>query len=294
MSPLNEEVESTAVSDETSLAAQKPGGGVQGKAAKIAQRAKASAPARIYTRLNAVDFMNSAFQFSVLVVVCLFPVLVIFADVTGKSVQSAVVTRMGLNAQAAKDVEGLIGSGKGALTSLTIVGAAFLVLCAIGIASTLQGWYQKVFDVPPPDGWKRPLINRVAWFIGLLAYLTVEVIIGQHTGPAGGRVLIFACEFVVSVFFWWWSVHVLLFGRMGWRELFPTGLATAFCLTGLSVFSALLFSSSIISDEASYGPIGVMMVLLSYCIGLGVVIHIGAVVGRMWNERHAGVEQQPV
>ena len=27
------------------------------------------------------------------------------------------------------------------------------------------------------------------------------------------------------------------------------------------------------------------MVLLSWCIGFGVVVHIGAVVGKMWNER---------
>jgi membrane protein len=93
------------------------------------------------------------------------------------------------------------------------------------------------------------------------------------------------------VLFWWWSVHLLLFGRLGWRQLFPTGLVTAICLTGLSVFSALLFSSSIVSDENSYGPVGVMMVLLSYCIGLGVVIHIGAVFGRMWDERHTPVQE---
>jgi membrane protein len=290
MPPLNEQVESIAVSDETPPATNKPGRGAQTKVAKIAQRATTSAPVRIYKRLNAVDFMNSAFNFSVLLVVCFFPVLVIFADVTGKSIQNGVITRLGLNPQAAKDVEGLIGSGRGAMASLTIIGAAFLVLCAIGIASTLQGWYQRVFEVVPPDGWKKPLINRAAWCIGVLAYLYVQVLIGEQTGPAGGRLLIFVCEFVVSLFFWWWSLHVLLYGRMGWRALFPAGLTTAICSTGLSVFSALLFSNSIISDENSYGPIGVMMVLLSYCIGVGVVLHIGAVVGRMWNERHTPAE----
>jgi membrane protein len=78
---------------------------------------------------------------------------------------------------------------------------------------------------------------------------------------------------------------VLLAGQVSWWEAFPSGLATAICLTGLGVFSALLFSNSIVSDEKSYGPVGVVMVLLSWCIGFGVVIHIGAVVGRMWNER---------
>ena len=114
--------------------------GVKAKAAKVAQRAKESAPVRIYSRLTAVDFMNSAFNFSVLIVVCLFPVLVIISDLTGRDIRHTIITRMGLNAQAAKDVDGLIGSGRGALATLTVIGAAFLVLCAVGIASTLQSW----------------------------------------------------------------------------------------------------------------------------------------------------------
>lgn len=97
--------------------------------------------------------------------------------------------------------------------------------------------------------------------------------------------LIFVCEFAISTLFWRWSVHLLLAGRVGWREAFPSGLATSICLTGLGVFSALLFSNSIVSDEKSYGPVGVVMVLLSWCIGFGVVLHLGAVIGRMWNER---------
>ena len=32
-----------------------------------------------------------------------------------------------------------------------------------------------------------------------------------------------------------------------------------------------------------------MMGLLSYAIGFGVCIHLGAVVGRMWSERHMTV-----
>jgi hypothetical protein len=33
------------------------------------------------------------------------------------------------------------------------------------------------------------------------------------------------------------------------------------------------------------GPIGVVTVLMSYLIGYGVCLHLGAVVGRMWGER---------
>ena len=64
-------------------------------------------------------------------------------------------------------------------------------------------------------------------------------------------------------------------------------------MTGLGVFSNLLFSSQIVSSATDYGPIGVVMVLLSYLIGLGVCIHLGAVAGRAWNERRPGPPADP-
>jgi len=57
-------------------------------------------------------------------------------------------------------------------------------------------------------------------------------------------------------------------------------------LDRLGVFSALLFSGSIVSDQKSYGSVGVMMAILSYLIGFGVCIHLGAIFGRLWNESH--------
>jgi membrane protein len=71
------------------------------------------------------------------------------------------------------------------------------------------------------------------------------------------------------------------------------GLATAVCVTGLGVFSGLLLSQQIASSHSDYGPIGVVMVLLSYLIGLGVCIHLGAVAGRMWDERHPEPAAEP-
>ena len=106
------------------------------------------------------------------------------------------------------------------------------------------------------------------------------MVVGEQTGPAGGHLLTFVCEFAIAVLFWWWTVHFLLHGRIGWRALLPAALATGFCLTGLAVFSLLLFSGSITSGEKSYGPIGVVLVLLYYLIGAGVCLLLGAVFGR--------------
>jgi hypothetical protein len=64
-------------------------------------------------------------------------------------------------------------------------------------------------------------------------------------------------------------------------------VATGFCITGLGIFSALLFSDQITSGEKTYGPAGVVLTVISYLIGYGVCLHLGAVFGRVWNDLHA-------
>jgi membrane protein len=257
------------------------------KATATTDRVKTGSVGTFWSRLNAVEFMNSAVMFAGLFLVCFFPFLAVVDAATGRNTQKTITLRLGLSGQAAKDVDALISTGHQTVSALSVIGAIVLVLFAIGIPGILQAWYQKVYDQPAPHGGVgRQLARKLVWVAGLLAYLWIEALVGEQTGPVGGRVLTFVCEFAVSVLFWWWTVHFLLLGRIGWRALLPTALATGFCLTGLAVFSLLLFSGSITSGEKSYGSIGVVLVLLYYLIGSGVCLLLGAVFGQMWNESH--------
>jgi membrane protein len=158
----------------------------------------------------------------------------------------------------------------------------------MGVASTLQVWYQRVYSQPPAQTLWRQLANRLLWLGGLMGYLTVQDFAFIQLKQVGGaRAPIYAATFILAVAFYWWTPHVLLLGRVAWRRLLPVGVATAACVTGLGVFSALVFSPQIVSSHADYGAIGVVIVLLSYLIGLAVCIHLGAVAGRMWDERRS-------
>jgi membrane protein len=260
--------------------------GLRHRGAAAADRIKTGSVGMFWSRLNAVDFMNSALMFAGLFLVCFFPFLAVVDAATGRNTQQTITERMGLNAQAAHDVDALISAGNQTVSTLSVLSAIVLVLFAIGIPGVLQAWYEKVYDQQAPYGGLRQFTRKLIWVAGFLAYLWLQALVGQQVGPAGGHVLIFVCEFAISVLFWWGTVHFLLDGRIGWRALLPAALATGFCLTGLAVFSALLFSGSIISGEKSYGPIGVVLVLLYYLIGAGVCLLLGAVFGQMWNERH--------
>jgi membrane protein len=256
-------------------------------------RVRGSVAARYWSQLTAVDFMNSSMYFAALCVLCLFPFFAVTTDLAGRNVATGIITRMGLNPQAAQDVHGLIAPTHQAVASLTVFSIVWLVFGPLAIAATMQEWYQKVYDQPPSGNAILSLAYRAGWFVGLVGYSVANALIGKLVGRSGGQVPIFVIDLVVAVLFWWFSAHLLLRGRVRWRHTLPTGVATGICVTGLALFSSLFFSSSIISGENNYGPVGIISVLLSYLIGWGVCVHLGAVFGRMWSERHAGVATGP-
>jgi membrane protein len=102
---------------------------------------------------------------------------------------------------------------------------------------------------------------------------------------AGGPVLFGVVILVAFTGFWWFSMWFLLVGRIPWRRLFPSAVATGLCWLGMvAVFSAT-FSGMVISSYNRYGPIGVVFDIMSYLLAIGVVIILGAVVGIVWHER---------
>ena len=150
-----------------------------------------------WSRLNAVDFMNSSLQFAALAVLCLFPFLITVSAESGGDARHALIARLGLDQKAAQDVDELMSSGSHSVTTLSIVGAIFVLLGAMGIASTLQVWYQRVYDQPPAHTWGRQLTNRFLWLGGLLLYLTAQDFSFIQLKPVGsGRVPIYVATFI--------------------------------------------------------------------------------------------------
>jgi membrane protein len=248
-----------------------------------------SAAGKYWSQLTAVDFMNSSLAFSALAVLCAFPFLAVVLGAWGGDVREAIVARMGLNAEAAKQVDAFIAAGDKAVATLTVFGAVVLVLGAIGMAATLQAWYQRIYDQPPVKGILRHVGYQALGLAAFSVYIAVQVEVFAAVRPGGGRLVIFVLTFVFATLFWWCSAYFLLFRRVPARQLLPAGVATGLFITGLGVFSSFLFSDQVISGQKSYGPAGVALALISYLVGFGVCLHLGAVFGRVWNDWRRGV-----
>ena len=98
-------------------------------------------------------------------------------------------------------------------------------------------------------------------------------------------VLFWIVALLVLTGFWWFTMWLLLAGRIPWRKLMPGAVATGFCWAGMALVFSIMFSGIIVSDSQEYGAIGVVFAFMSFFIAIGVVIILGAVVGMVWQER---------
>ena len=251
------------------------------------ERFEKSAAGRYWSHLSAADFMNSSFAFSALAVLSAFPLLAVSSSVIGGDIRTAIVARMGLSDEAARNIDGLIATGNQAVDTLTWFSAIVLVLGGIGMASTLSAWYHRIYERTPPKGFLRHSLYQIAGVTAFAVYVTAQVELFDWAAPIGGRGLIFLLTFVSTTLFWWFSAYMLLYRQVPIRQLLPAGVATGACLTGLGVVSAFFFSDQVTSGQKSYGPAGVVIALITFLVGFGVCLHAGAVFGRIWNERQA-------
>jgi len=258
-------------------------GGLRGRVARFGE----SAAGRYWAHLSTADFMNSSFAFAALAVLSAFPFLAVTATVIGGDIRQAIVARMGLSDEAARNIDGLIATGNQAVDTLTWFSAIVLVLGGIGMASTLSAWYHRIYERTPPKGFLRHSLYQIAGVTAFAVYVTAQVELFDWAAPIGGRGLIFLLTFVSTTLFWWFSAYMLLYRQVPIRQLLPAGVATGACLTGLGVVSAFFFSDQVTSGQKSYGPAGVVIALITFLVGFGVCLHAGAVFGRMWNERQA-------
>jgi membrane protein len=232
---------------------------------------------RVCKQLGELGFINSSLQFAAAFTLGFIPFLMVLSVVLGSGLSRAIVIRSGFSARAGQDLATLFAHGRTAPTTLSLIGLVLAFLGGAAISHMVQDWYAKIFRVEI-HGWKA-MVHRVEWLAGVFGFVALQAVIGRRIGPLRGPVAAAGAQFLLAVAFWWWSLHCLLCRQIPWRRLFPGGLATAVCYTGLGVYITYVASSSIVSNEAMYGPFGAVMTLLTAEIGLGVALQLGAVIG---------------
>jgi membrane protein len=132
----------------------------------------------------------------------------------------------------------------------------------------------------------RNLPRFLVWIVVMAAVVAVPGVLAKPLNALPeGFGLLDVLTLAIFVPFVWWTMHFLLAGRVAWRRLFPSAVATGLFGAAFGVFSTLYFSSTIISDDRIYGPIGAVFDIVTWLVGIGAVIILGAVAGVVWQDR---------
>ena len=244
---------------------------------------KGSSAEHLWSRLNALDFINKGMLFAAVLLLCFFPFIIVGNALAGQSAVTGLVRHLGLNQEAAKDVSGLFTSSSTTSNAVTGTAYVFFILGGIAAASAVQDLYERSFELEA--GGLKDIFRRLVWLVGTVGWVSLAA----WSDP--GCTMRSACGswlFWVSLtltLYWWLTMWFLLSARVSWRALFPSAVATALFWVGMEVVFSFIFSGTVISDDKKYGPIGVVFALMSWLIAIGVVIILGAVVGLVWRER---------
>ena len=243
-----------------------------------------SSAEHLWRRLDAMDFINRGILFAATLFLCFFPFLIVANALAGRSAASGLARHLGLNQQAAADVGGLFTSSSATSSAVTGTAWVFFILGGVAAAAAIQELYERAFELDRRGA--RDMLRGLIWLAVLVGCSVLAGWAGPGLRGAGGPVLLAVIGLAVFTGFWWFTIRFLLAGRISWREVFPAAVATAVFWVGMEAVFSVIFSSTVISDDKKYGPIGVVFALMSWLIAIGVVIILGAVAGIVWQERN--------
>jgi membrane protein len=235
-------------------------------------------------RLQSADIINRGMLFAATLLLCLVPFQLVVQSLAGRARASGITRRFGLSDEAAHAVRQALTSASATSAAIDGLSWVFLIVSGVAAAAAIQELYERVFEVEGRGFRDTP--QRIAWLAVAVgaSFLTAWAQPWLHS--LGGPVLVAVAALIGGTAFWWFSMWLLLRGRLGWGELFPSALATGICWLGMEIVFRLTLSSAIVSDYRKYGAIGVVFALMSLLVAIGVVIMLGALLGVVWRERY--------
>lgn len=244
---------------------------------------KRSATGRLVKQASHIELMHRAMGFAALGFVTLMPLLVVVAAATPWENRPGfaqwVVDGMGLNAAGAHTVRSLFAAPGTVLSATSAWSLASLAYFGLSFVASIETGYRKIWELPSGP-WHRDL-RRTIWLAVLTAYLFCEsqsaAVMGS--GPVRGTLRI-TLTFVLGVAFFTWGQWFLLRGRVDARTALPGAVLTMLGLAGLRLFSHLFFAPLIVTNAVTYGPVGTVLTVVTWLVGVGFVVFGGALLGR--------------
>ncbi len=258
-----------------------------------------SLPGHGVRRVRELNLATHVLALSAQQVLCTAPLVValsaVLQRVTGRGVGAVLSRFFGLHGAAAADMTALFKGSETVSTTVLLIGLLVAVGFAASVAATLQRGFELMWGLPHAGG-LRSLARQLGWAVSLPGYVVGVIFAGRAGRTVGHMVSLglpteILLQVLLTLLFHWWGQHVLLSGRVCWRDLVPGALTVALATLVLVKLSNLVLPSQIDEQVADYGLIGAVFVLSIWLMVLSAVLLGGTLFGAVLIQRRAQATQ---
>lgn len=161
------------------------------------------------------------------------------------------------------------------------VGLFLLVSAGISFVTALQRAYERVWQLPRL-GVVRSSWRALAWLIVCtLGFVLSGLADVALRGVPAGTAVLTLIGVIGAVLLWWWTPHLLLGARVGWRALLPSAVLTGGQLVVLVWLSPLIMPTFVATTEGEFGPLGTVFVVMIWLTIVCSMVVFGGIIGEV-------------
>ncbi|GAA3979743.1 YhjD/YihY/BrkB family envelope integrity protein [Streptomyces plumbiresistens] len=265
--------------------ARKPGPAPASRRHTAVERALASLRsgpvARLLPRLSALNIVEGSVRLAAQAFITALPLLMTVAAFAPRGVQDllgdSLRAVLGVRGDTLDEVRRAFTATGTPRDAAGAVGVVVTLASATAFSRALQAVCERCWHLS-----RTPVRAAVwRWLVWLLVWLGVLLVQAPlRDGFGGGAVIGGVLSLLSATLLWWWSQHLLLGGRIGWRNLLPGALLAGPGTVVLSWAAGLFVPTAMERSLQEFGPLGPVFTFLSWLIAVFLVAVSGLALGQ--------------
>ncbi|MFH8494265.1 YhjD/YihY/BrkB family envelope integrity protein [Streptomyces coeruleorubidus] len=249
--------------------------------ARFAARARSGTTARLLSRLSALNVVEGSVRLAAQAFITALPLLMTVAAFAPREVQDLLADSLravlGVRGDTLDEVRRAFTATGTPRDAVGAVGVVVTLVSATAFSRALQAVCERCWRLP-----RTPVRAAVwRWLLWLLVWLGVLLVQAPlRSGFGGGVVTGWVLSALSATALWWWSQHLLLGGRIGWRSLLPGALLAGIGTVVLSWAAGLFVPTVMERSLREFGPLGPVFTFLSWLIAVFLVAVSGLAIGQ--------------